>query len=98
MDIKALRSLIEEDKKAGNIPFLVVGTVGTTDFGSIDSLKELSEIAMENNMWLHADAAYGSGVIMSDKYADRVKDINLCNSITVDFHKMSLCLFPALQF
>lgn len=55
MDIKALRSLLEEDKKAGNIPFLVVGTVGTTDFGSIDSLKELSEIARENNMWLHAD-------------------------------------------
>lgn len=90
MDIKALNSLIEADKKAGNIPYLVVATVGTTDFGSIDPLKEITKIAHENNMWVHADAAYGSGVIMSEKYCNRVKDLNLCDSITVDFHKMFL--------
>lgn len=90
MDINALCSLIEADKKAGNIPYLVVATVGTTDFGSIDPLKEIAKIAQENNMWVHADAAYGSGVIMSDKYCNRVKDLNLCDSITVDFHKMFL--------
>ncbi|MCQ2588839.1 MAG: aspartate aminotransferase family protein [Treponema sp.] len=90
MDVNALKKLIEEDKKNGNIPFLIVATVGTTDFGSIDPLEELAALAKENNMWLHADAAYGSGVILSDKYCDRVKALNLCNSITVDFHKMFL--------
>ena len=90
MDVVALRSLIEEDIKAGNIPFLIVATVGTTDFGSIDPLEELSQLAREHNMWLHADAAYGSGVIMSDKYRSRVADLSLCDSITVDFHKMFL--------
>lgn len=90
MDIAALKSLIDADKKAGNIPFLIVGTVGTTDFGSIDPLPEIVEIAKQNNMWVHADAAYGSGVIMSDKYADRVAAIKLCDSVTVDFHKMFL--------
>lgn len=90
MDMNALRNLIEADKKAGNIPFLVVATVGTTDFGSIDSIKEITKLAEENNMWVHADAAYGSGVILSDKYSDRVADLKLCDSITVDFHKMFL--------
>lgn len=90
MNIEALKNLIKEDIKNGNIPFLIVATVGTTDFGSIDPLDELSKIAIENNMWLHADAAYGSGVILSDKYNNRVKDLKLCNSITVDFHKMFL--------
>ena len=90
MDVTALRSLIDADIKAGNIPFLIVGTVGTTDFGSIDPLEELSKIVREHNMWLHADAAYGSGVIMSKKYSDRVKALSLCDSITVDFHKMFL--------
>lgn len=90
MDMNALRSLIDADKKAGNIPYLVVATVGTTDFGSIDPLAEISKIARENNMWLHADAAYGSGVIMSEKYSNRVKDLKLCDSITIDFHKMFL--------
>lgn len=90
MDVSALRSLIEADKKAGNIPFLIVGTVGTTDFGSIDPLEELAALAHENNMWLHADAAYGSGVIMSEKYRGSVTGLSLCDSITVDFHKMFL--------
>lgn len=90
MDISALKALIQEDKQKGNIPFLIVGTVGTTDFGSIDPLKELAQIAQENSMWLHADAAYGSGVIMSDKYKNRVSGLELCDSITVDFHKMFL--------
>ena len=90
MDLTALRSLIDADLKAGNIPFLIVGTVGTTDFGSIDPLTELNNIARQHNMWLHADAAYGSGVIMSQKYRDRVAALSLCDSITVDFHKMFL--------
>ena len=90
MDLAALRSLIDADVKAGNIPFLVVGTVGTTDFGSIDPLEDLAALAREHNMWLHADAAYGSGVIMSEKYRDRVSALKRCDSITVDFHKMFL--------
>ena len=90
MDLTALRNLIAEDKKAGNLPFLVVATVGTTDFGSIDPLKELAQIAAAEGMWLHADAAYGSGVIMSQKYKERVAGLELCDSITVDFHKMFL--------
>ena len=89
MDVSALKKLIEQDKNDGYIPFLIVGTVGTTDFGSIDPLEELSQIARKNNMWLHADAAYGSGVIMSS-YKERVSALHLCDSITVDFHKMFL--------
>ena len=90
MDINALNQLIQKDIEQGNIPFLIVATVGTTDFGSIDDIKILHEIAQKNHMWLHADAAYGSGVIMSQKYASRVDGLALCDSITVDFHKMFL--------
>ncbi len=90
MDVIALRQLIDQDIKDGNIPFLIVGTVGTTDFGSIDPLEELNKLAHQHNMWLHADAAYGSGVIMSEKYRERVSALSLCDSITVDFHKMFL--------
>ena len=90
MGVAALRSLIDADLKAGNIPFLIVATVGTTDFGSIDPLQALADLARQHNMWLHADAAYGSGVIMSEKYRDRVSALALCDSITVDFHKMFL--------
>lgn len=90
MDVNALSSLIQKDLEQGNIPFLIVATVGTTDFGSIDCLAELAKIAQKNKMWLHADAAYGSGVILSKKYSQRINSINLCDSVTVDFHKMFL--------
>ena len=90
MDFAALERLINADIAAGNIPFLVVATVGTTDFGSIDPVQKIAALCKAHNMWLHADAAYGSGVILSKKYADRVKDLHLCDSITLDFHKMFL--------
>ncbi len=90
MDACKLEQLIEQDIKKGNLPFLVVATIGTTDFGSIDPLKPISEICKKHNIWLHADAAYGSGVVLSEKYKNRVNGLNLCDSITVDFHKMFL--------
>lgn len=90
MDMQALKQLVEKDIQDGNIPFLAVATIGTTDFGSIDNVKEMSELCKKYNMWLHADAAYGSGVILSEEYKHRLEGINLCDSITVDFHKMFL--------
>ena len=88
IDYSAFKSLVEKDVAEGNIPFLAVATVGTTDFGSIDPVKEMSELCSKYNIWLHADAAYGSGVVLSNEYKSRVKDLKLCDSITVDFHKM----------
>lgn len=90
MDVQALRARIEQDVSAGNLPFLVVGTAGTTDFGSIDPLEEISKLCAQYGMWFHADAAYGSGVILSAPYKARVSALRLCDSITVDFHKMFL--------
>lgn len=90
MDSRALESLILSDKEAGLIPFCVVATLGTTDYGSIDSVDELGAITRRHNLWLHADAAYGSGVKLSDQYAHRLGPIEVCDSITVDFHKMFL--------
>lgn len=90
IDACALEKLIEQDLKNGNLPFCVVATIGTTDYGSIDPMSEISSVCQKYGLWLHADAAYGSAVILSSKYAQRVAGFNLCDSITVDFHKMFL--------
>ena len=90
MDVDALEKLIEKDIADGNIPFCIAATVGTTDFGSIDPLEKLRELCDRYGLWLHADAAYGSGVVLSKKYAHRVAGLALADSITVDFHKMFL--------
>ncbi|MBP5707032.1 MAG: aspartate aminotransferase family protein, partial [Spirochaetales bacterium] len=90
MDAAELERLIEADIAAGNIPMCIVATVGTTDYGSIDPLAKIRQLCDKYGMWMHADAAYGSAVVLSGKYSDRVKDLHLCDSITVDFHKMFL--------
>ncbi|WP_270182209.1 pyridoxal phosphate-dependent decarboxylase family protein [Alkalihalobacillus sp. CinArs1] len=82
-----LRSLIEEMKMQGLFPFLIVGTCGTTDFGSIDPLEDLAAIATEEKMWLHVDAAFGGALILSDTYQWKLNGIEQADSITVDFHK-----------
>lgn len=90
IDTAKAEEIIRKDVEAGLIPFCLVATVGTTDFGSIDEIGKLRGICDRYHMHLHADAAYGSGLILSGRYRDRIADISLADSITVDFHKMFL--------
>jgi L-2,4-diaminobutyrate decarboxylase len=90
MDVEKLKAMIESDKQAGLLPFCVVATIGTTDYGSIDPVGALREVCDREGMFLHADAAYGSGLQLSPTYRSRLGDLSLCDSITVDFHKMFL--------
>ena len=81
MDMKALKEQIRQDVEKGFLPFCACATVGTTDFGSIDPMQEMRALCDEYGMWLHADAAYGSGVVLSEKYAHRVAGLAACDSI-----------------
>ncbi len=69
-------------------PVAIVATAGSTDFGSVDPLPRLAEIAAEHGIWLHVDAAYGFGALFSDRLADRLAGLELADSITVDLHKL----------
>ena len=90
IDLKAFEKMLEEDTAAGLYPFCAVATFGSTDFGSIDDAAGMRKLCDRYGMHLHADAAYGSGLIMSGRYKDRISAISQCDSITVDFHKMFL--------
>src|ERR1035437_5509856 len=41
-----LENLINEDKKNGLNPFLIIATAGTTDVGAVDPLSEIGDIAI----------------------------------------------------
>lgn len=90
MDVKELERLTKEDLEKGNLPFMVVATIGTTDFGSIDNIESISDLCKKYNLYLHADAAYGSGLVVSTNYKDRMGKLENLDSITIDFHKMFL--------
>jgi L-2,4-diaminobutyrate decarboxylase len=69
-------------------PLAIVATAGTTDFGSVDPLHAIADIAAERGIWLHVDAAYGFGALFSDRLKGRVDGISRADSITLDLHKL----------
>lgn len=73
---------------ATRTPFAVIATAGTTDFGTIDPLPEIAEIARRYGLWMHVDAAYGFGALFSDRLSGLLDGIALADSITLDLHKV----------
>lgn len=65
MDTSVLALELENCAAEGLFPMAVVATAGTTDFGSIDPLPEIARLAAEHSAWMHVDAAYGCGLLIS---------------------------------
>ncbi|MEW2618810.1 aspartate aminotransferase family protein [Streptomyces sp. NPDC048106] len=82
-----LANELERCLAEGLVPMAVVGTAGTTDFGSIDPLPEIAELCDRYGTWLHVDAAYGCGLLASRRYRHRIDGIERADSVTVDYHK-----------
>lgn len=85
--IDALEEAIAKDRQQGIQPICIVGLAGTTNLGAADDLEALSSIAKRESCWLHVDAAYGGGMLVSDKYPAALKGIHLADSVTIDPHK-----------
>ncbi len=82
-----LENEILNDLSKGKIPLMIVSTMGTTGAGAIDPINEISVIAKKYSIWLHADAAYGGAVVLTQKYKYLQKGIEKADSITFDAHK-----------
>jgi aromatic-L-amino-acid decarboxylase len=87
MDPKALLRAIAEDRAAGAVPVMVVATAGTTAGGMIDPLHACADIASQQGLWLHVDAAWGGAVLASNRLRGLLKGIERADSITIDAHK-----------
>jgi aromatic-L-amino-acid decarboxylase len=85
--VNALEAAIARDKKDGIRPMCVVGMFGTTNTGAVDDIRALRAIADREGMWLHADAAYGGGMLLSREFALRGAGLELADSVTIDPHK-----------
>ena len=87
MDVAQLKVQIEADQNAGLLPFLVIGSAGTTDTGAIDPLSNMAEICEQNNLWFHIDAAYGGFFMLVEDQQQKFAGIEKADSITIDPHK-----------
>ena len=90
MDTGAVEDLVDGNTVA------LVGIAGTTEYGVVDPIARLSEIALDRGVFLHVDAAFGGLVI---PFLDRPAPFDFrlpgVASISVDPHKMGMSTIPA---
>jgi len=87
MDLDALSAAIAQDRAAGRDPFLVVGSAGTTDTGTIDPLPAMAGVVADEGLWLHVDAAYGGFFQLTSRGRAALSGIEQADSIAIDPHK-----------
>ncbi|MEK6312097.1 MAG: pyridoxal-dependent decarboxylase [Curtobacterium sp.] len=83
----ALAHAIADARREGRVPMAVVATAGTTDRGCIDPLEPIADVCDLEGVWLHVDAAYGCGLLVSPTRRHLLDGIERARSVTADFHK-----------
>jgi tyrosine decarboxylase/aspartate 1-decarboxylase len=90
MDTEAAGNLVDRNTVC------IVGIVGTTEYGMVDPIAALSDIAGDRDVFLHVDAAFGGMVV---PFFDRPVPFDFrlpgVASISVDPHKMGMSTIPA---
>ena len=87
LNVADLARRVTEDRGNGLLPFMVIGTAGTTAAGIIDPLIEIAQFCKAQGLWFHADAAYGGAAAVSPNLRDHLAGIEAADSITCDAHK-----------
>ncbi|WOF16872.1 tyrosine decarboxylase MfnA [Methanoplanus sp. FWC-SCC4] len=74
----------------------LVGVAGTTEYGVVDPIEALSDIASDRDIFLHVDAAFGGLVLPFVPHTSKF-DFELAgvSSLSVDPHKMGMSTIPA---
>ena len=64
-----------------------VATAGTTNGGLIDDLAGVAEVARQQGLWLHVDAAYGGAALFAPAVRELFNGIEQADSVVIDPHK-----------
>ena len=75
--------------------FAIVATSGTTNFGIVDRLYEVGQVAKQNQIWFHVDGAYGLAGILAPSTRKLFAGVELADSFIVDPHKWLFAPFDA---
>jgi aromatic-L-amino-acid decarboxylase len=87
LDPNALRAAIADDRQRGDRPFLVVASAGTINAGMVDPLDAIADVATQEDLWYHVDAAYGGFFQLTQRGKAAFRGIERADTITLDPHK-----------
>ncbi len=84
----ALEAAVLASKDAGDVPFAVIGTSGTTVTSAFDDLNQLADICDANDLWLHVDGCYGGSALFSEQQRHLLAGVERSDSFVWNLHKM----------
>lgn len=84
----ALDRAVRDSRRAGDVPFAVIGTSGTTVTSAFDDLDALADICESNDLWLHVDGCYGGSALFSDAHRHLLAGVERSDSFVWNLHKM----------
>ncbi|MFA9432756.1 aspartate aminotransferase family protein [Egicoccus sp. AB-alg2] len=87
LDVETVRVMVKQDRADGLVPTAIVAAAGTTNFGAVDCLGRLADLAADLGVWLHVDGAYGGFFRLTERGRARLAGIERADSITLDPHK-----------
>lgn len=87
LPLASLQEAIRSDRNAGLRPFCVAANAGTTNTGAVDPLPELADLCAEENLWLHADGAYGAATVICGRGGEKLAGLDRVDSLSLDPHK-----------
>jgi tyrosine decarboxylase/aspartate 1-decarboxylase len=88
VNLEAVRELVDEDT------VMVLGIAGTTEYGRVDDIPALVDIAEEVDALTHVDAAWGGFVLPFTDHDWDFSDADI-DTMTIDPHKMGQAAVPA---
>ena len=84
-----LRMLVDDDLRFDDVA-VVVPTVGTTSFASVDPVRVIAERAHAAGAWVHVDAAYAGSAWILEEQRWSQDGVELADSVVVNAHKWLL--------
>lgn len=87
MDGAALKAAIRSDRQDNYLPAGIVGAVGGTSMGACDRIHELAEMAENQGLYLHVDAAWAGAAMICPQFRKYWVGVERADSVVFNPHK-----------
>jgi len=88
LNAQQLQQAIEKDRKAGHVPAGIIAVTGATGVGAWDNLDAIGEVAREQNLYTHLDAAWAGSAMICPEFRDQFwRGVETMDSIVFNPHK-----------
>jgi glutamate/tyrosine decarboxylase-like PLP-dependent enzyme len=85
--LDSLEAALDQDRRDGVRPWLVVASAGTVDTGTVDPLDDIADLCARYGAWFHVDGAYGGLFMLCPEGRAVLGGIERADTLAVDPHK-----------